>query len=580
MPTLLPKSNITIPEFNPQALGTQARLSRIGSGEIGGKAQGMALLLETATQHLDAAKFPEIHVDVPSAIIVAADHFRQFIHQTELHEITQKERTDAEIATAFQRVRLPETLYKALQGVATRYTRPLAIRSSSVLAPSAPSRIYGAKLIPNNHPDPQLRLRQLVETIQWIYAAAFFKEAQSYRHAVGLKDSEEQMAVIIQEMVGMRCGTRFYPLLSGVARSHNFYPIGHARPEDGVVNLALGLGKALGDGTPTWTYSPAYPTIMPPYNTLLDLMNHTQNTFWGVRLDHPTETDAAADIEFLAQFDLKAAEEDGTLAFAASTYDLYADRLLPGVHPDGPRLVNFAPLLAFPHEPFNALITELLRLGEQCLNGPVEIEFALTRDPRRHEKDCLYLLNLRSILATKGIVTVDFDSLDRARILTASELTLGHGIEDDITDIVYVKPDVFEPRYTPKIVQQLETINRQMVASGNHYVLIGFGRWGSSDAWLGIPVEWSRISAARVVVEASLPNMNVEISQGVHIFHNLTNLQILYMAVPFQDHYSIDWQWLNAQPAVTELEFVRHVRLAHPLQIRVDGRSRKGVILK
>ncbi len=386
--------------------------------------------------------------------------------------------------------------------------------------------------------------------------------------------------MIIQEVVGLRHWERYYPDISGVARSYNFYPTSHAKPEDGVVDLAVGLGKTIVDGGMAWTYSPAYPKSVPPYNSIGDLMKQTQTQFWAINMGQPPKYDPTKETEYMIQGDLKDAELDGALDFAASTYIPDRDRISPGIGPKGPRIVNFAPILAMNQIPLNNLIKDLLKACEDAVGAAVETEFALTIDNKqKHRPVRLGFLQVRPMVVSDAEVKISDDELNSEDALVASENVLGNGIIDDIQDIVYVRPDAFDAKNTQQITADIEKLNRNLVNAATPYILIGFGRWGSSDPWLGINVNWAQISGARVIVESTLPNMNVELSQGSHFFHNITSFQIPYFSVRYDGKYKIKWDWLEKQKPEAETEYVRHVKLERPLNVKVDGRNGRGVIL-
>ena len=389
------------------------------------------------------------------------------------------------------------------------------------------------------------------------------------------------MAVIIQEVVGLRHGDRFYPNLSGVGRSYNFYSIPPARPEDGVVNLALGLGKTIVDGGISWTYSPAYPKKPPPFESIRELLRGTQTKFWAVNMGKPPAFDPVSEVEYLVHADLKDAEADDTLRFVASTFDPSRERVIPGTGSRGARILDFAPLLILEQAPLNAVIQSLLQAAEEGLNAKVEIEFALTVDQPRGEAVQLRLgfLQVRPMVISTETVEVTAEELSAPDAIVASEMVMGNGTEDGIQDIVYVRPENFSCMRTAEIAMEVGAINRALVEEHRPYLLIGFGRWGSSQPTLGIPVDWSQISGAKTIVETTLPEINVELSQGSHFFHNLSSFRASYFMLRHDGSFSRDWDWLNRQAVISESELVRHVRLANPLLVKVDGRAARGAVM-
>jgi len=567
--------------FSRDFFGSEEVLTYIGSGSIGGKASGLAVIKDKLASYFADGAFKDIKVGIPRLTVIATDVFDNFMQRNNLYDLANSDETDERIAHAFQQAEFPAEVIGDLRGLIAAVHTPLAIRSSSLLedAMYEPfAGVYGTKMIPNNQPDVDSRFRKLVEAIRFVYASTFFKAAKDYIDVAGRTIADEKMAVIIQEVVGMRHSDRFYPHLSGVARSHSFYPMGHAKPEDGVVDLALGLGKTIVDGGLAWSYSPAYPSANPPFGSLSALMKKTQTDFWAVGTGKPPEYDPIRETEYMTKGTLADAEYDGPLRFVASTYKPQDDRLVMGIGPQGPRAVTFAPILGMNEIPLNDLLIALLKLCEDALSGEVEIEFAMTLDQRHGLPARFGFLQMRPMVVSHGRFEVTDDEMTGDNTLAASDRVLGNGLVDTIEDVVYVKPEGFEAKYTPKIADELGPINRALLADERPYMLIGFGRWGSSDPWLGIPVDWGQISGAKVIVEATLPDMNVELSQGSHFFHNLTSHKICYLMVSHVGSYGIDWEWLNHQPAATETRFVRHVRLNSPLIVKVDGHSGRGVV--
>jgi hypothetical protein len=578
-----PKFPVTksVAKFNREFFDAQEEMTYIGAGEFGGKATGLAFIHDTLAGSIDAAEFPDVTVSIPRLTVLTTEVFDTFMERNELWETALSDLHDDRIAHAFQKAEFPTEYIGDLMALIAKVHQPLAVRSSSLLEDAMYhpfAGVYATKMIPNNQPDVETRFRKLVEAVKFVWASTFFGEAKAYIARVGQKIENEKMAVIIQEVVGSRFGERFYPHFSGVARSFNFYPMGRAKPEDGVVDLALGLGKTIVDGGLCWTYSPSFPKAAPPYASARDLVDHTQNLFWSVNMGKPPAYDPIHETEYLIQPSLSNAEEDGTLTHLASTYDVGSDRLVPGMHVAGPRVLNFSPLLNYNVIPLNNLLKKLLKACETTVGAPVEIEFAVTLGMERALPARLGFLQVRPMVVSNETVEVGEEMMHGAKVAAASNKVLGNGVVEDVSDVVYVRPETFEARHTPQILNEIAEINQRLTAEHRPYLLIGFGRWGSSDPWLGIPVVWSQISGARVIVEATLPDMNVDLSQGSHFFHNLTSFQVCYFAVRHDGPYHIDWDWLNAQEKVFETEHVRHVRAASPLRIAVDGRSGRGVI--
>ena len=564
--------------FDRNANDPAERIRVIGSGEIGGKAHGLALLNQLRSSEELLSVYSDISVGVPVMTVLRTGVFDAFIENNNLFPYRDGEYTDDQIAHAFQKAELPFHILGDLQALVEGIRTPLAIRSSSLLedATFEPfAGIYSTKMIPNHQFDPGIRFQKLTEAIKFIFASTYFRSAKSYRMATGHEHAEEKMAVIIQDVVGSRHHVRFYPELSGVARSYNYYPVGRSKPEDGVVSLALGLGKTIVDGGVVWSYSPARPRIGPPYGSVNELLKNSQKEFWAINMGTPLVYDPVKETEYLIQEDLSIAEHDGTLDYLCSTYDPQSDRLVPGKANPGPRALTFSPLLQLNKLPLNDLVKDVLAACEGRLQNPVELEFAMTFSP-----PSLGLLQVRPMVVASQTVQLTAEDLTGENLLAASDSALGNGCLDDICDIVYVIPEQFDLAQTRKIAAELAEINASLVENNRPYLLIVFGRLGSSDPWLGIPVDWGQISGTRVIIETFQDDFSVEMSQGSHFFHNLTSLGVNYLALPKSSRFKLDWEWLGAQPEMQRTEFIRHVRTRAPLSIRIDGRSSRGIIHK
>ena len=556
-------------------------LVRIGDGELGGKAQGLAFFRVMLDAEFDAGEFPQIDVGVPACAVLATGVFDSFMEENDLHSLALSDAPDAKIAEGFRQARFPREAADRLASLIRSAPTPLAVRSSSLLEDAIfrPfAGVYETKMIPNNERDPADRLKKVVDAVKLVYASTYFSAAKGYLRASGKSPDEEKMACIVQEVVGARRSDRFYPDLSGVARSYNFYPASGARPQDGVVSLALGLGKTIVDGGIAWSYSPARPSAPPPYGTMAEQLKNSQTEFWSVNLNPPGEADPTSASEHLLKADLGTAEQDGSLALLSSTYDASRDRLVPGTPIRGPRVLNFAPLLALRALPLNDLVKRLLSICERAAGAEVEIEFALTLAQGTETRARLGFLQVRPMVVSHETVRIDDGELESPDVVLASHRAMGNGSQRNIRDVVFVKPETFEARFTRSIAAELEGINRALFDAGLPYLLIGFGRWGSSDPWLGIPVDWSQICGAKVLVEAAVPTMNVEPSQGSHFFHNLSSFRVSYLAVRRGSRPGIDWDWLASRDVVRETKFLRHVSLESPLRVKVDGRSGRGAI--
>ena len=568
-----------IPSFDRRFFDGRERLTRIGGGGVGGKAAGLLRLQRLLLEGLAPDAFPGCTVEIPTLTVVATDMFDAFIERNRLAAAVREELPDDRLANAFQQADLPAELVGDLRALVEQVHRPLAVRSSSLLEDALYrpfAGVYATKMIPNNQPDPDTRFQRLVEAVKFVYASTFFANARRYLRMTDRRPEDEKMAVLIQEVIGRRHDARFYPDVSGVARSYNFYRFGHASPQDGVATLALGLGKTIVDGGLAWSYSPAWPRAAPPFASARDTLSQTQTEFWAVNMGRPPAHDPIRETEYLLRGTLEDAERDGTLQRVASTYDAEADRLAPGVGRAGPRVVNFAPLLVHQVAPLNAIVRRLLADAERALGEQVEIEFAVTFSDA---DGCRFgFLQVRPLVVSQEVVTLEPDDLRSEGLLVASRSVMGNGAVTDLRDVVYVRPDGFEPRLTRVVAAEIAELNDALVAAGRPYLLIGFGRWGSTDPSLGIPVAWGQIGGARVIVEATLPAMNVELSQGSHFFHNISSFRVSYFCVRHDGGDRLDWDWLARQPAERAAGLVRHVHLAAPLVIKVDGRTGHGVV--
>lgn len=568
-----------VPAYDRADRGAAHGLTHIGGGGLGGKATSLALVHRQILPGLDEAARGGIQVVVPAATILATDLFDRFVDHNDLRGLARSGEPDDRIAHAFQRGEFPPLVLGDLRALIARQHTPLAVRSSSLLEDDLNhpfAGVYATKMIPNNQPDADTRFRRLLEAIKFVWASTFFQGAQRYVRTVDRDPRDEKMAVILQEVLGRRRGDRFYPTLSGVARSYNYYPVGRAKPEDGVINLALGLGKTIVDGGVTWTYSPAYPKKPMPYGGAKDLIKNTQNRFWAVNMGRPPNHDPVCEDEYLVFPGLREAEYDDVLKYTASTYDGRRDAMVPGIGNPGPRVLDFAPLRLFRDVPLNDLTRRLLALSEDALGAAVEIEFAVDLDPKHGLPARFGFLQVRPMAVAGGSIEISDELRSGDAVVLTSDAALGHGEIDDLCDVVLVKPGDFDPAATREIAAEIQGLDAALRHAQRPYLLIGFGRWGSSDPWLGIPVDYSQIQGARVIVEATLPNLQPDPSQGSHFFQNLIAFHVVYLSV--RDRGRIDFDWLQGQQVVAETAHVVHLRTRQPLRILADGRTGKGVV--
>ncbi|MGD9548747.1 MAG: PEP/pyruvate-binding domain-containing protein [Candidatus Krumholzibacteriia bacterium] len=575
------KGKLKIPRFSRGAWESGEVITRIGSGGVGGKASGLWRIQTELLRQLDPLEFPGIQVTVPRMVVLGAEIFDSFMELNGLREEVAGDVTDAAVAHAFGKATLPPEILGDLRDFIGQVHAPLAVRSSSLMEDALEhpfAGVFATKMIPNNQPDADSRFQALSNAIRFVYASTFLSEARDYFKAAGLDHDKEKMAVVLQEVVGNRHGDRFYPLMSGVARSFNYYPSGAARPTDGVVNLALGLGRQIVDGGLSWCYCPAYPAAPPPFNNLGDRMRSTQNEFWAVNMGPAPVPDPMKETEYLVQAGLEQGAEDGVLDHLVSTYDPRSDRLRMGHGRTGPVVLDFAPILVGETIALNGLLRRLFPLAERTAGCPVEIEFALDREGSGGSDYRLCLLQMRPMAVPEGESRLVPAELGDGKVIVAADRALGHGSRDDLLDVVYLKPEAFDAARTRAIADEVAGFNRTLVAEGRPYTLIGFGRWGSSDPWLGVPVAWSQIAGAKVIVETTTRDMTPDPSQGAHFFHNIIGLGVYYLTARGGEGGRIDWDWLDAQPVAGETAHVRHVRLVKPLEAKVDGLAGLGLL--
>jgi CheY-like chemotaxis protein len=572
-----------IADFTNEEIDSRATFLRIGRGSLGGKARGLAFIDNILKNYLHPSFFPNVRIKIPRSIILCTEVFAQFMESNNLLPRVVENIPDEEIVRLFMNAHFPSGVEEDLRAVGRRSQHPLAIRSSSLLEDTLYqpfAGIYATVMLPNSNPDPNIRYKELEQAIKYVYASTYLRGAKNYIEATGHRLEEEQMAVIIQEMAGRRYGHHYYPHYSGVARSYNYYPFGDARPADGIVNLALGLGKTIVDGGLSAQFCPMYPSIMPQFATRKDYYANSQRTFYAVNLESNPLEEKPSEDENLDLLDIKIAEEHGTLDYMASTFCTEDDSLYEGTFRKGLRVINFAPILQSEYIPLAKVLRMLMKLCETAMNCPVEIEFAGVLGKHFDDISEFDFLQVRPMVKEEGTIEIDFSVLRRDEILLKSESVLGNGVYR-LRDIVYVRPENFDNARTKEMAGEIAELNRSLVDEKRPYLLIGPGRWGSADPWLGIPVRFPGISGAHAIVETSLPNMLPNPSQGSHFFQNLTSFRIAYFTTRhYKAEDAIDWAWLDSLDVVAETTYVRHVRAPHDLEILVDGKSGAGVVFK
>ncbi len=573
-----------VAKFNPATYNDTIRFSRLGSGSLGGKGRGLAFLNHVLVKYDMYDKYEDVRITVPRTLVITTEYFDRFIIDNGLQYVINSDISDSEILSEFVASTLPQELTDALKVFIHKVRKPLAVRSSSKLEDSyyQPfAGVYSTYMIPRTENEDQ-QLRLLSKAIKSVYASIFYASSRSYITATANMISEEKMAIILQEICGSSDQGYFFPTLSGVARSVNFYPIGHEKAEDGIVKVAFGLGKAVVDGDLVLRFSPKYPKHVLQTSTIEQVMTETQKQMFALNLNpekFKTSIDDAVNLEHL---EISDCEKFRNLKYVVSTWDLENQRMVDSAYPTGPRFVTFAQMLKYKTFPLAEIVQDLLDIAAREMKCGVEIEFAADLD-RGGDPDKLpkfQVLQIRPISVDSRNVDVDWDEIDTGGAMLKSESALGTGWIKGVHDVIYLKKEAFDTQKTTAMGRELTAINTRMRTEGKNYVLIGFGRWGSSIPSLGVPVQWSNISEAKVIVECSLEDFRVDPSQGTHFFQNLTSFNAGYINVdPYGNKDDVmDFTELDKLPAVEETEFIRHVRFDRELEICIDGRNSKAFI--
>ena len=581
------KNSGVVAVYQKERFDEYSNFARIGDGSLGGKGRGLAFI-GAMVKRYPKLEHDHFAVTIPKTVVICTDIFDEFMETNELYSVALSDVDDETILKYFLRASLPSRLIEDLMAFFDVVKSPIAVRSSSLLEDShyQPfAGIYSTYMVPKLE-DKYDMLRTLSDAIKAVYASVFYRDSKAYMTATSNLIDQEKMAIVLQEVVGNRYNDRFYPTISGVARSLNFYPIGNEKAEDGIANIALGLGKYIVDGGQTLRFSPRHPHNILQMSTMDFALRETQTRYYALDLKNLTEQFSVDDSFNLLRLNLKDADADGSLKFIVSTYDPYDQIIRDGYYPGGRKILSFVNILQ--HDVFLLADTldQILHVGQDEMGRPIEIEFAVNIDPVRAEQSpvptaTFYLLQIRPIVDNKEVMEEDLTLVGQEDTILSSTSVLGHGIVTDVQDIIYVKTGAFSSSNNQLIAYDIEKINRKFTAEEKNYVLVGPGRWGSSDSWLGIPVKWPHISNARVIVECGLENYRVDPSQGTHFFQNLTSFGVGYFTInPFKGDGWFDEEYLNSLPAVEETEYLRHVRFDKPIVIKMDGKKSLGVVLK
>ena len=576
------KNSGVVAVYQKERFDEYSNFARIGDGSLGGKGRGLAFIGAMVKRYPDL-EHEHFAVTIPKTVVICTDIFDEFMDTNELYPVALSDADDETILKYFLRASLPARLIEDLMAFFDVVKSPIAVRSSSLLEDShyQPfAGIYSTYMIPKLE-DKYDMLRTLSDAIKAVNASVFYRDSKAYMTATSNLIDQEKMAIVLQEVVGNRYNDRFYPTISGVARSLNFYPIGNEKAEDGIANIALGLGKYIVDGGQTLRFSPRHPHNILQMSTMDFALRETQTRYYALDLKNLTEQFSVDDSFNLLRLNLKDADADGSLKFIVSTYDPYDQIIRDGYYPGGRKILSFVNILQHDVFPLAETLDQILHVGQDEMGRPIEIEFAVNIDPENPERATFYLLQVRPIVDNKEVMEEDLTQVEQADTILSSTSVLGHGIVTDVQDIIYVKTGAFSSSNNQLIASEIEKMNRQFTEGEKNYVLVGPGRWGSSDSWLGIPVKWPHISNARVIVECGLENYRVDPSQGTHFFQNLTSFGVGYFTInPFKGDGWFDEEYLNSLPAVEETEYLRHVHLDAPIVIKMDGKKSLGVVLK
>ncbi len=571
----------TIVNFDPSYVNSNRFIVRLAKGSLGGKGRGIAFICNFIENINFHKLIPGLNIRIPSTVILGANEFDKFVEINNLYDDIYSLNDYESIQQHFLESEFDEKIKNRLMEYLGEMDKPLAVRSSglfedSLLQPF--SGVYATYLIPNNHSDIEVRYQQLETAVKLVYASIFTESAQAYFDAVQYKIEEEKMAVVIQEVIGHDYGGSYYPSVSGVAQSYNYYPISYMEPEDGFSVAAVGLGMYVVGGENSFRFCPMYPHINP--TSLKDQIRDSQKQFYAIDLKK-TEFDLVADGEDAAikKIRIKDAEQDGTLEHSVSTYSIENDDLIPGIQQKGPRVVDFANILKYNHLPLAETLQILLKLFKEAMGSPVEIEYAIDLEKAENGLPTFYLLQIKPLIRIEEKVEVDLEMVDEDRIFLYAENGMGNGKMEDIRDVVYIDPDKFDKMKTKQMASEIKEMNKVFEAKGKEYILIGPGRWGSRDPYTGIPVLWAHISKARVIVEMGLPEFSLDGSLGSHFFHNVTSMNVGYFSVPHNSRTSkLKMEALKQQKVVHETQFIKHVEFNEPLTVLMNGRERKALI--
>lgn len=556
---------------------------KIGHGSMGGKARGLVFLASQIKPEADLVKqFPDVRIYIPDALVITTDVFEAFVESNQLDIYSQTTMTDDEIAERFLTGRLPESVDDDLKAFIAKVDDPLAVRSSSLLEDSQSrpyAGIYKTYMLPNNQDDPEARLKELVRAVKLVLASTFFEEPRAFAARTLQKPDEEKMAVIIQRMVGRQYDDLFFPGISGVAQSYNYYPMGPMKPEDGIANIAVGLGKSVVDGERSLRFCPSYPEQLPQFSMVEDILENAQREFYGLRRDWRGADLGLREESALKKRDIMDLKDPTLRQLVFSTYLPEEHRIKDTVTSGGHPVVTFASILKYGALPLPEILSAVMDVGQKGMDCAVDVEFSINLPEDGDGAPEVAILQIRPMASRGNMAPVEIPPAETKRCFCYSENSLGNGVTRDLTDIIYVKPADFDASKTVDIAREIGRLNAALTKDGQKYILIGPGRWGSADPWLGIPVRWADISGAAVIVETTHDSFTADPSQGSHFFHNMTSLGMTYLNITGGTKDFIKPSWFSSRPVMRVTRFLSHIRLNRPVVVKVDGRRSTGIIL-
>ncbi len=578
------KGRGVIAQFDPERYDEYMAFTRIGDGSIGGKARGLAFINTLIKKYNLHNRFPQARVSIPKTIVISTDVFEEFMESNALYDVALSQARDEEILQAFVKAKLPDSLRIDLARIISVINKPIAVRSSSKLEDShfQPfAGIYSTYMVPINPLDPDQSVSYLEEAIKSVYASVYYKSSKAYMMVTSNVIDEEKMGIVLQEICGKQVGNYFYPTISGVARSVNFYPIHPEKSSDGTATIAYGLGKFIVEGGLALRFSPKFPRKVLQLSSPEMALRNTQKHFYALNLEPKAFTPSVDDAINLKKMRITEGKHDKTFNHITSTFDFQNHILRDGVGQEGKPVITFSNLLNHNTFPLAEILDEILHVGQKEMNNPIEIEFAVDLEEELNSINTFSFLQIRPVVQNENSFSFKLDRVPPEKTIIYSEKALGNGSFTNLKDVVYVRPESFNAAHNPRLVEMIEQINQEFMEMKKYFILIGPGRWGSSDPWLGIPVRWPQISNARIIVETGLKNYRIDPSQGTHFFQNLTSFGVGYLTVnPSENDGYFDVEYLNGFPAVFENEHLRHVRFEKNIKVQIDGKQNIGLIHK